>query len=177
MKNAKFWWLSGAALVGMASTLWQIVDKISILKNPEHPLTCNLNSTFNCTNVLNSHQASVFGPPNAAIGLAVFSFFFAFGLAGLTGSKFVRKFALGVQGLALFMLGFVLWFLFESTYRIHSVCLFCLFIGTATLVINAVMLRLNYGQKFKRLISAGGDLFGWSLLWLLVALAMAIKFG
>jgi len=175
--NKKFWWLTGAALVGMSSTLWQIIEKVSLLKNPKVALSCNFNSTFNCSDVLNAHQSSIFGPPNAAIGLAVFSFFLAIGIAGLTGSKFVRKFALAIQGLALFMLGFTLWFLFESTYRIHAVCIFCLFIGTSVLVINAVMLRHNFGERIKRWSIRGADLFGWALVWLIVAFAMLLKFA
>lgn len=172
-----FIWMSGASAMGLVAAFWQLMEKISLLKNSHVALSCNYNSVFNCSNVLNAHQSSVFGPPNSVIGIVMFSFFLTIGIVGLTGSKIAKKLALAVQGLAVFMLGFTLWFLFQSTYRIQSICIFCLFIGTAVVIINAVMLRHNFGDKLKRWTARGADLFGWAVIWLAVGFAMALKFS
>src|SRR3989344_1549535 len=180
MKQQKlFGWVALAATVGLASAFWQLMEKLSILKNQDVILSCNFNDVFSCANVLNAQQSSVFGPPNSVIGIIMFSFFLSIGIVGLTGSKLAKKLALTVQGLALFMLGFTLWFLFQSTYRIQSICIFCLFIGTAVLIINGVMLRHNaeFSQKLRRLTLHGADLFGLALIWLIVAFAMLLKFS
>jgi len=180
MKNRKlFIWMSAASAVGLIASFWQLMEKLAILKNKDVVLSCNLNDVFSCSNVLNAHQASVFGPPNSVIGIIMFTFFLGIAVVGLTGSKLAKKLALAVQGLALFMLGFTLWFLFQSTYRIQSICIFCLFIGTAVLVINGAMLRHNaqFNQKLRRLTYRGADLFGLALIWLVVAFAMASKFS
>jgi uncharacterized membrane protein len=178
MKLNKHWLMVLASAVGLASAFWQLMEKISLLKNPHHALSCNFNSTFNCSNVLNAHQSSALGPPNSVIGIIMFTFFLSIGLALATGSQISRRLALLVQGLAVFMLGFTLWFLFESTYRIHSVCLFCLFIGTSVLIINGVLKRHNWqnNPKYKRYFKSGLDIFFWAMLWLVVAFAMLLKF-
>ena len=180
VKNrSRFIWIIGASAMGLAAALWQLVEKLAILKNKDVALSCNLNDVFSCSNVLNAHQSSVFGLPNSVIGIIMFTFFLSIGIVSLTGSKLAKKLALAVQGLAVFMLGFTLWFLFQSTYRIQSICIFCLFIGTAILIINAVMLRHNaqFSQKLRRLTLRGADLFGWALLWLVVGFAMILKFS
>lgn len=168
-----------ASAVGLGSAFWQLMEKISLLKNPHIALSCNFNSTFNCSNVLNAHQSSILGPPNSVIGIIMFTFFLGIGLALATGAELSRRLTLFVQGLAVFMLGFTLWFLFESTYRIRSVCIFCLFIGTSVLVINAVMKRHNFAnhRHYKKYFDRGTDIFGWAVLWLIVGFAMLLKFG
>jgi uncharacterized membrane protein len=174
-----FMWMAGASAVGLAAAFWQLMEKLAILKNKDVVLSCNFNDVFSCSNVLNAHQSSVFGPPNSVIGIIMFTFFLSMGIVGLTGSKLAKKLALVVQGLALFMFGFTLWFLFQSTYRIQSICIFCLFIGTAVLIINAAILRHNAGfsKKLQQLTKRGADLFGWAVVWLVVAFAMLLKFG
>ena len=181
MKN-KFAWLTIGAAMGLGSAFWQLMGKIAILKDKDIALSCNINDVFSCSNVLNAPQSSVFGPPNSVIGIAMFTFFLAIGIVGLTGSKLANKLALVVQGLALFMLGFTIWFLFQSTYRIQSICIFCLFIGTGVLIINAVMLRHNlsllpFKRLLTRLVKRGADLFIWALIWLLAAFLMYLKFS
>lgn len=177
MKN-KFLWITLGGAVGLASTFWQLMEKIAILKNKNIVLSCNYNDVFNCSNVLNAHQASIFGPPNSVIGIIMFSFFLTIGIVGLTGLKLRKKLALSVQGLALFMLGFTLWFLYQSTYNIKSICIFCLFIGTSVLLINAAIFRYNtqFYKGWKRLTARGADFFFWALIWLGTAFAMYMQF-
>jgi len=168
------------SLAGLVASFWQLLDKLELLKHPASNLTCNLNSVFNCSSVLKSHQYEVFGFPNAMIGIIMFTFFLTIAVVLLTGSHLVNRVALACQGLALFMLGFMLWFLFQSTYRINAICLFCLIIGPSVLLINVVLLRHNqklmpaWLQKF---MTRGGDIFVWSVLFLGVALAIALKFA
>ena len=181
MKN-KFVWLSVGAAMGLASAFWQLMEKIAILKNKDIILSCNFNDVFSCSNVLNAPQSSVFGPPNSVIGIIMFTFFLTVGIIGLTGAKLANKLALVVQGLALFMLGFTIWFLFQSTYRIQSICIFCLFIGTGVLMVNAALLRHNLNLlPFKKLLAGlvkkGADLFAWTLIWLTAAFLMYLKFS
>ena len=175
--NKKFWWMAGAGLAGLIAAFWQLLDKLQLLKHPGSVLSCNLNATFNCTKVLTSHQYEVFGFPNAMVGIVMFTFFLTVAIMVLGSKGVKRKLMLVVQGLALFMLGFILWFVFESTFRIQAICLFCTVIGTAVVTINAVMLRENFGQKMGRWASSGADLFGWALLWLIVVGTVAIKLG
>ena len=178
MKSHKlFLWMAAASVAGIAASFWQLLEKLALLKNHDIVLSCNLNSVFSCSNILNAPQSSVFGFPNPIIGLIMFTFFLTIAIFGLTGAKIIKKFAYTIQGLALFMLGFTLWLFYMNTYSSKAICIFCLFNGTAVVIINAVMLRHNFGDKLKRRIARGADLFAWALLWLVVGFAMVLKFS
>lgn len=181
MKNNKLYaGLALFALASLVSSFWQLLDKIELLKHPGSSLSCNLNSVFNCTRVLDSHQYNVFGFPNAMIGIIMFTFFLTVGIIGLSGSRLAKNFALTVHGLALFMLGFILWFIWQSTYNIHALCLFCSVIGPSVLLINVLILRINrplMPAKIQTAINRGVDLFVWSLLLIGVIFAVAVKFN
>lgn len=169
--------MAAASAVGLVASFIQLLEKLSLLKNPHIALSCNLNSVFSCSNVLNAWQSSVFGFPNPVVGLVMFTFFLTVAIFALTGAPIKRRFGGIIQGLAVFMLLFTLWLFYENTYSSKAICIFCLFNGTAVLIINAVMFRHNFGKRYKKLIARGADLFGWALLWLIVAFAMLLKFA
>ncbi len=167
---------SAAGLVG---SFWQLLDKLTLLKHPGANLSCNLNSVFDCGRVLTSHQYEVFGFPNAIIALVMFTFFLTFSLAGL-GGRLTKQFTLSALGLALFMLGFINWFVFESIFRIHAMCLFCTVVGPSILIITALLLRLNqpYMSKWvQKAMSRGADIFVWILMLVFWVSMTAIKLG
>ena len=51
------------ALAGFIASFWQLLDKLELLKNSQAVLSCNLNSVFSCSNILNAHVSSIFGFP------------------------------------------------------------------------------------------------------------------
>ena len=172
-----------AAVVGMAATVTQIVERVALAQNADANLLCDINGTFSCGNVLTSWQSSVFGPiPNAAIGLSVFALTLGFAAAGLLGST-LAKAAWGVATFfAGFMAAFTVWFLAQTAFVIGSVCLYCLVIGTMVLLINLswwrIGERLGYltGNRFLDgagwLVRGGTDIVLWVGLGVIVAAMM-----
>lgn len=172
-------------VIGMVAAFLQTTEKIALLKNKDAVLTCDLNSVFSCTNVLNAWQSSVFGFPNSLMCMALFTIFASIALVGLSGGKLPRRLRLGIQTLSLFTLGFALWFLAESIYVISSLCILCIFCFSGLLLVNWGWLRLNAadlpvgarGRKWlTNLIATGGDIFIWFLLAAVVAFAMIFRF-
>lgn len=179
MKKEKilYYWAAFGSFVGIIAAFWQTLDKLELLKNPNAVLTCNVNSVFSCTNILNSWQSSVFGFPNSIMCLIFFVFFFAMALAGILGSKLSRSVRLTTQGLALFMTGFGLWYMTEAIYVVGSVCLFCLFCFGGLLIANAAWFRIN-NQEMKRiriLRVKGIDIFIWVILAIYLAASIIFK--
>jgi len=169
------------ATVGVVAAFLQTLEKLTLIQNPHATLTCNLNSVFSCTNVLNSWQASVFGFPNSIMCLGLFLVFLVAAVAGWSGSALSKGFRLSVQGLSLFTLGFALWFLEQSTFSIGSLCIFCLFCFAGLLIVNWAWLRINVrdlpmAQELHKVITKNYDTLGWVLLGLAVALIMVIMF-
>jgi uncharacterized membrane protein len=164
--------------IGTVAAFWQTLEKLTLIKNPDASLSCNLSGVFSCSNVLNSHQASVFGFPNSIMALSLFLIFFTVGLIGLTGGLVGKYMRFAMQFLSLFTLGFAFWFLFESTYRISSICIFCLFIFGGLLLVNYAWLRQNAPDSkwLKKLTFKGMDVFIWLVCAILVAAAVLFKF-
>lgn len=97
-----------------------------------------------------------------------------------------RKLRLAIQGLSLFTLAFALWFLWQSTYIIGALCIFCIFCFAGLLAVNAMWLRINaadlpIGERGRgavaRAVQTNVDIFAWMLLAVVVALAMALQFA
>lgn len=172
-------------VIGTIAAFLQATEKIALLKNKDAILTCNLNSVFSCSNVLNAWQSSVFGFPNSFMCLTLFTIFASIALVGLSGGILPRKLRLGIHVLSLFTLGFALWFLVQSIYVINALCILCIFCFAGLLAVNWAWLRLNVADLpigvrgravLTHAIAKGADIFGWFLLAALVAFAMVLRF-
>lgn len=177
--------MAAGGVVGLVASFLQMIEKIQLLKNADKVLACDLNSIFNCSNVLGAWQSSIFGFPNSMICMVVFTVFAATGLAGISGSTLTQSFRHGVHALSLFVLGFALWFLWQSMYVIGSLCILCLFCFAGLLVINWAWLRLNandlpIGNRGREIVARSIqnniDTFIWVLLAVVMIFAALLRF-
>jgi len=173
-------------IVGMTAAFLQTTEKITLLKNKDVLLSCDLNSVFSCTNVLNAWQSSVFGFPNSLMCMALFTIFATTALVGASGGVLPRRLRLGIQALSLFTLLFAIWFLTQSIYVINALCILCIFCFGGLLMVNWGWLRTNaadlpIGERGRRLvqqwIKSGADIFIWLLLGLAMAFVMILQFN
>lgn len=174
----------GAALIGVVFTGIQIVEKISILKNPDANLLCDLNSKISCSTVLEAWQSSVLGPPNALIGAVMFSIFLSAGLASFFGSRVSATYTAVLWGLAVFFLVFASWFMYETAFSIVSLCPWCVAITTSVVVICAALTRVaafeqsfgdsGLGRLVERAVARRLDLAFWAAWWLVIAAFLVI---
>ncbi len=126
LEKAMPWLLIIGGMIGNICSFIISVDKIKLLENPAFKPSCDLNPIVSCGSVMSSHQGSVFGFPNPWIGLAAFSVLVTIGVGMLADAKFKRWFWLGMQiGVSLGLI-FAFWLLFESVYKIHALCPYCL---------------------------------------------------
>jgi uncharacterized membrane protein len=173
------------AAIGLVASFMQIIEKLMLLENKNATLVCNISSVFNCSSVLHAWQSSVFGFPNSLICIIFFSLVMTVGLVGVTGGEVMRNMRLTVHALMVGMLGFALWFLFQSMFVIGAVCILCLFCFLGLLMINGAMLRLNFGasQEVKdedtvmsRIIHYDIDLIAWVILAMIIITCIAMRF-
>lgn len=173
-------------IIGLAASFLETIEYQEILKNAHAQLVCNLNSVFSCGNVLNSWQSKIFGFPNSMLCMVFFTLMFSSSLVGLTGGKIAPRLRLWLHGLASFFLGFAFWFMWESTFRIHALCILCLFCLAGLFMINWAWLRTNVDvlplnvhrrAQLEAFIMQGADTFAWLLLAILVAFIMFLKFA
>ena len=175
-----------ASTVGFLASFLQMIEKVTLLENPQAVLTCNINSVFSCTNILNAWQSSVFGFPNSLMCISLFAILLAVGLVGWTGGVINGKLRLVFQGMALFFIGFGFWYLWQSIFIVGSLCIYCIFCYAAVLAISGAWFRLNRSdwpvskniqRLINRLITSGNDTFIWLFIALVIVIEMVIKFA
>ena len=178
--------MTTGGVVGVTASFLETIEYQEILKNAHAQLVCNLNSVFSCGNVLNSWQSKVFGFPNSMMCMVFFTLMFSSGLIGLTGGTLVPRLRLWLHGIATFFLGFGLWFMWESTFKVRALCILCLFCFAGLLTINWGWLRTNADilplslskrMRLQEAIHSGVDIFVWLVLAIVIAFVMLLKFA
>lgn len=127
------WLLIIGSIIGLVCAFIISLDKLKLLENPNYRPSCDLNPIISCGSIMSSKQGSVFGFPNPWIGLFAFGVLITIGMALLAGAKFKRWFWLGLEVGTIFGIGFVHWLFFESVYRIHALCPYCMVVWVITI--------------------------------------------
>lgn len=142
--------IGGAIALYCAFVLSQ--DKIKLLENPNTHLSCSINPVIACGNVIKSGQSHVFfGTPNPFFGLAGYAAVITIGVAMLAGGRFKRWFWLLVEAGLVFATGFLAWLIFQSVYRIHGLCPYCLTVDAVTIPMLWYVTLYNIDQKHIKL--------------------------
>lgn len=187
-KNFKNYWiiLLIGSIIGLVSSLIQTIERISYAVKPEVALQCDINAVFSCSNVFDAWQSSFFGFSNSLLILAFFGILTGISLTGVSGSKINKKLRLIFQFFALFFLAFGTWYLWQSTFVIGYLCIFCSFNYLAVVIVNWALLRINgddifksssSNAKWKKFQQSGADTFLWILWTMLVAGVITLHFA
>ncbi len=177
----------GAAL-GLLASFVLSVDSIELAKNTNAVLTCDINAALSCSSVGRHWTATLLGFPNAFIGMMSFSVLLTVAIAGLMGTKFLKRFMQLAQLGALAGFGFALWMFVMSYSVIGVLCPWCLTTDIATLLVVFAITRYNILEKnlpvTKRIqnslitaVRKNYDVVAFVSLGLLAALLIVIKFG
>jgi uncharacterized membrane protein len=149
-------------IVGYICSFIILFDKIQLLKNPNYVPSCNLNPIISCGSVMQSKQGSAFGFPNPFIGLGAFTILLTIGMAIFAGAKFKRWFWLGLEAGTIFGLIFIHWLFFESVYRIHALCPWCMVVWVVTITTFWYVSIYNIDQKYIILPKGNSKkIYGW----------------
>lgn len=149
-----------AGVVGTICAFIITNEKFNLLENPHYIPTCNLNPIISCGSVMASKQAQAFGFPNPLIGLIAFGALSAIGTALLAGAQFKRWYWRGVLLGSVFGVAFVHWLFFQSVYRIHALCPYCMVVWVVTITTFWYVLLYNFEQRFVVLPSRYGAATG-----------------
>lgn len=140
-------WIFMSMLVGSILSLLASfvlsVEAVELARDPEAVLACSVNVVLNCATVGIHPSASMFGFPNAFLGLIAEPIVMTVAIAGLAGVKFPRKFMFAAQ------IGYTLGFLFAyyllylSMFVIGALCPWCLLVTVTTTFVFFSMTRYN----------------------------------
>ncbi len=132
-----------SALVSLTASFVLSVDAIILAADPQAALACNINAVISCGTVGASWQASLFGFPNAFLGLIAEPVVITIAVASLGGVRFPRWFMLSAQVVYSLGLVFAYWLFFQAYFVIGALCPWCLLITLSTTLVFTSLTHVN----------------------------------
>lgn len=127
--------LTVGGAIGLTAAFTLAVEKIELLLNADYVPSCNFSRVFNCTNIMKTDQASLFGFPNPFLGLIGFAIVVTLGVVLLSGARLAEWIWAGLQVGVIAGFVFICWLQYESLYEIGSLCPWCMVVWAVTIPI------------------------------------------
>lgn len=144
-------WIFGTMLafgiVGLIASFVLAVEEFHLLKDPTTTLSCTFNLVLNCSTVMQTWQATVFGFPNMFIGLMAFPVVIIVASLGLARVQLPRWFYLYANLGYLLGAVFAYWLFFNSLYDIQVLCPWCLIVTFSTTLLLATITSYNLREN------------------------------
>lgn len=164
-------------ILALFSAFVLTIEKIEVLKNPSHQLSCSLDPVLACGPVMMSEQATAFwNIPNPSIGLVAFGMFVMTGLAMLAGAKMKRWFwNMYIFGISV-GLAFTFWLMYQTVYSINALCVYCMLVWVVMFTVGWYLFQYLLATKHininnKRLTKfIRGHHFDILLAWFLIVI-------
>lgn len=174
--RASAWWILIAGFVGTLASSDLLIEKIEMLKNPEYVPSCSINPVLACGSVINTPQASVFGPPNPLYGVIGFMVVIVTGVLAVANVRLPRWYWVGLMtgtGLAVV---FVHWLIYQTLYEIGALCPYCMVVWSMTIPLFAVVAPIALRPLAGNALARGLYHWRWSLvvLWFVAVLLLIV---
>jgi uncharacterized membrane protein len=151
MQERSYRWTFGTMLafgiVGLVASFVLAVEEFHLLKDPAVTLSCSFNLVLNCSTVMQTWQASVFGFPNMFIGLVAFPVVIVVAALGLAQVRLPRWFYITANIGYLLGAIFAYWLFFNSLYSIQVLCPWCLIVTFSTTLLLATITSYNLREN------------------------------
>ncbi|KAE8762433.1 vitamin K epoxide reductase [Georgenia thermotolerans] len=176
-----------SSLLSLVASFVLSVDAVRLAANPDVALSCNINAAISCGKVAVAWQASLFGFPNAFLGLVTEPVVITIAVAALAGVRFPRWFMLAAQAVYLLGLVFAYWLFTQSYFVIGALCPWCLLVTASTTTVFTSLLRVNLLQNnfglrprvYERaasLLRTGVDYAVVAVIFVLLTAAIVVKY-
>lgn len=177
-----------SSLASLVASFVLAVEAITLAENPSAELGCDINAVLSCGTVGSSWRASVFGFPNAFLGLIAEPVVITIAIAALSGVRFKRWFMLAAQLVYTVGLALAYWLFYQAMFNIGALCPWCLLITVPTTLVFFEMTRINIRDNNlylpQRIQQALSSAVQWNLdvmvviAWLLtLVLLIVVKYG
>ncbi len=163
------WLLLITGVVGWLASGGLVLEKLEVLKDPNHVTVCDVNPWISCGQVMQTPQSSVFGFPNMFIGIVAFAVIITTAMGILAGARFARWYWLGLQTGVTLGFVFVIWLWSQALYSIHVLCPFCMVVWAAMIPLFVWTTARNVSHGVIRLPAGPSRLLGESG-WIITAL-------
>lgn len=166
----------GAGAIGLYASFKLLTEHLKTLVEPGYTPSCDFSVLVTCGPNMVSWQGSLFGFPNAILGIAAFMAPIIVGVAILAGARLATWFWLLYQ---LGLLGgfiFVCWLQYQSIYNLGTLCPWCMVVWIAMIPLWWVSLFSNMSRghlgSSPTLTRFGSSLVQWA--WVFIALNFVV---
>jgi uncharacterized membrane protein len=132
-----------SALLSLTASFVLSYDAVLLAANPAAELSCNVNEVLSCGAVGVAWQSSLFGFPNAFLGLIAEPVVITIAVASLGGVRFPRWFMFSAQVVYTLGLIFAYWLFYQSMFVIGALCPWCLLVTLSTTLVFMTLLHWN----------------------------------
>ncbi len=132
-----------SACISLLASFVLSIDAVVLAGDPQAELSCNINSTLSCGAVALSWQASLFGFPNAFLGLVAEPVVITIAVASLGGVRFPRWFMFSAQIVYTLGVIFAYWLFAQSMLVIGALCPWCLLVTVSTTLVFTTITHVN----------------------------------
>jgi uncharacterized membrane protein len=150
-----------AGAIGWFASVALLVERVQSLQDPTKNPSCDISPFVSCGALFDRWQASLFGFPNALLGVAGFVVPIVIGVGIFAGAQFKNWFWRStVIGLGVAWI-FITWLFTQSIYNIGVVCPYCLVVWAATIpmwwtVLIVTIVQGCWGLKIRKIVSSWG---------------------
>jgi len=134
------------SLVAFVSATILTLEKLAVLADPNHVLSCSINPFISCGPIMNSWQASLFVIPNSIIGMVGFGLLCLIAITGMIARLPKWYWLATFIGVAL-ALTFIIWLMSQSLFVIGALCIYCMIVWAMTIPLFWLTLA-NFIQKY-----------------------------
>lgn len=165
--------LTFLSALGLLMATALLLERLAILRDPDHIPTCTISPLLSCSSVMDSPQAEAFGIPNPVIGIVGFAAVLTSSIVMLTGARLPRWYWMALCAGATFGVVFVHWLIFQSLYRIGALCPYCMVVWSVTIPTFVLIIAhaarvgaLPAGERLGRVLTTyrGAIITGWFVL-------------
>ena len=177
-----------SACVSLLASFVLSVDALLLAENPDVLLSCDISAALSCGAVAQSWQASLFGFPNAFLGLGAEPVVITIAVASLGGVRFPRWFMFSAQVVYTLGVIFAYWLFAQSMFVIGALCPWCLLVTVSTTLVFTTLTHVNIRDgnlylparvqaKAEAAINRELDVIVVWLWIVFLAAAVALKYG
>lgn len=132
-----------SACISLLASFVLSIDALALAADPDAVLACDVSSTLSCGKVALSWQASLFGFPNAFLGMVAEPVVITIAVASLGGVRFPRWFMASAQAVYTLGLIFAYWLFQQSMFEIGALCPWCLLVTVSTTLVFTTLTHVN----------------------------------
>lgn len=177
-----------SACISLLASFVLAVDAVVLAADPDVTLSCDISSVLSCGAVAQSWQASLFGFPNAFLGLVAEPVVITIAVASLGGVRFPRWFMFSAQVVYTLGVVFAYWLFTQSMFVIGALCPWCLLVTVSTTLVFTTLTHVNIRDGNLFLPPRAQTRARWAIdhevdvvvvwVWLLLLAALvAVKYG